>query len=100
MGPINTSIAAFRIVGKPDAKFWMAVNAALRRARQLARGRKTWFKQALKGADVAELISVIVTTYNREDALDAVLRVACAAELIPILKSLWRTTAQVRPRRS
>jgi glycosyltransferase involved in cell wall biosynthesis len=28
----------------------------------------------LKGADVAELISVIVTTYNREDALDAVLR--------------------------
>jgi glycosyltransferase involved in cell wall biosynthesis len=28
----------------------------------------------VKGADVAELISVIVTTYNREDALDAVLR--------------------------
>jgi glycosyltransferase involved in cell wall biosynthesis len=30
--------------------------------------------EVLKGADVAELISVIVTTYNREDALDAVLR--------------------------
>jgi glycosyltransferase involved in cell wall biosynthesis len=42
--------------------------------RQLARRRKTWFKRDVQGADVAELISVIVTTYNREDALDAVLR--------------------------
>jgi glycosyltransferase involved in cell wall biosynthesis len=30
--------------------------------------------EALEGADVGELISIIVTTYNREDALDAVLR--------------------------
>ena len=31
-------------------------------------------KDAREGADVGELISIIVTTYNREDALDAVLR--------------------------
>jgi glycosyltransferase involved in cell wall biosynthesis len=42
--------------------------------RQLAQVRKTWFKRTLRSADVAELISVIVTTFNREDALDAVLR--------------------------
>ena len=42
--------------------------------RQLARRRKTWFKRCIKGVGVAELITIIVTTYNREDALDAVLR--------------------------
>ena len=32
------------------------------------------FQTGGEGVDVAELISVIVTTFNREDALDAVLR--------------------------
>lgn len=37
-------------------------------------GAKHGSSVMLKGIDVAELVSVIVTTYNREDALDAVLR--------------------------
>jgi glycosyltransferase involved in cell wall biosynthesis len=57
--PIQNSVEHERLVGH---------------ARRLACGCKTWFKRALEGAEVAELISIIVTTYNREDALDAVLR--------------------------
>jgi glycosyltransferase involved in cell wall biosynthesis len=43
--------------------------------------QENWYEGAkhgsngrVRGADVAKLISIIVTTYNREDALDAVLR--------------------------
>ena len=49
--------------------------------------------------DVPELISVIVTTYNREDALEAVLR-RCRARATGISRSSSLTTARVpRPRR-
>ena len=44
---------------------------------------------------MAELISVIVTTYNREDALDAVLR-SLADKAMTLLRSLLPTTVRAR----
>ena len=45
---------------------------------------------------MAELISVIVTTYNREDALDAVLRSLARQRRLRISRSLWPMTARAR----
>ena len=72
-GRIYTSITAFRIVGKPDPKF-DRIRTPRRTREASGGGCKTWLKRGAGRGDVAELISVIVTTYNREDALDAVLR--------------------------